>query len=125
MSHPSNIAPEVLGTLSVWAPWIWSGSSVLGLIICVRLWHSVRSVRRDQAWKDLDEGDGLLVTLLYFERLAITGGAILIGLAAVGMGSVVFDRNVWVSIATLLILLALPSALTWLVYRAFRLRLAR
>jgi hypothetical protein len=120
---PHGVAFDILTTLGKWAPWIWSGSATVGLVICERLWRAVHTARRDQAWRDLDDDDGFLVTLLYFERLAITAGVLLAALIAVGLGSVFFEGNVYVKIGTLSILLVLPSAVTWLVFRAFKLRL--
>lgn len=120
-----TIAGDVLLALRAWGPWIWSASSVVGVVICGRLWAAVHSARSKLAWRELDDDDSFLVLLHYFERLAITGAGVLIALVIVGLSAKIAPGNAYVGIATFLILLVLPTAITWIVYRALTLRLER
>lgn len=118
-----SVAERILHELQKWAAWIWSGESAVGVVLCGYLWRIINRARTEVAWKNLNEDDLFLRRLLFHERLTITSGVFLAFLIVVGMTSTFLTANVWVGIATLVVLLAVPAFIVWLVYMTIRMRL--
>lgn len=59
--------------------------------------------------------------LRQFERLVLVSSGVALSLILLGFLSIAKVANVWVSIFTITILILLPLALLWIVYKAFRL----
>lgn len=119
----ASVAERILHELQKWAAWIWSGESAIGVVLCGYLWRIINRVRTDVAWKGLNEDDLFLRRLLFHERLAITSGVFLAFLIAVGLTSKFLAPNAWIGVATLVVLLAVPAFIVWLVYMTIRMRL--
>lgn len=113
---------EVFAFLRQWAPHIWTLFSVVGLAVVAYLWARTRDARRKL--QNIAEGEegAVRTTLRHFERLALVVVAVLTALVVVGVMAIASPGpNIGFGIFTLLVLVALPLVLTWIVYRAFRL----
>ncbi len=117
-----KFAVDLLAFLQPWAAWIWTGSAAFGCAILVVLYRQVRGGRRRLAWRDLDDDDGFLRLLVFFERFIATSFSFLVLLIAVGVASKIAPTNALVGIGTLLILLGVPPFITWIAFRGVRLR---
>lgn len=105
----------VLAFLQRWAAYIWTVESVYGLLVCWKLLQWVNASLKGEMPPAVREG------LAYLSRLAWTAIATLVALVFVGVASYV-STAAWVQLATLGVLLLVPNAFTWIVYRAFALR---
>lgn len=116
-----SVAAQILQELNRWAPWIWAGTSGFGLLVSARLWELMRNTRKQVA--DVSEaGEAIRQRLLYFERFAVVAAILFVALIAVGVLAGVTTPNEYVGLFVLSILLITPTVITWLVYRAIRLR---
>lgn len=123
---------DVLAFVREWSAALWSLGCVFGIAVVLYLWGKTHTARTAlSAIVQTDEG---LVrgTLREFERLALTVVVLLVALLAVGVISWFFVPHtplppvmptvqVVYALLTLGILIVLPEALTWIVYKAFRL----
>jgi hypothetical protein len=114
----AGLATRILQSLQVWAPWIWTGSSLGVVVLCYRLGKRVR-VARLALTNELHDPGRSPALLLYRERLAIAAGAFMVLMATIGVASKVFPQSVWVAIGVMLILLAVPTFIGWIVYKNF------
>src|SRR5262245_22918645 len=79
-----SVATRMLQSLQVWAPWIWTGSSLGVVVLCWRLGRRVREARMALTHQ-LDDPGRSPELLLYRERLALGAGVFLVTMAAVGV----------------------------------------
>lgn len=101
---------------------IWTGGALIGMAIAIRLTMFAVAERRKigHAW---GYEDGAVRTLTYLFRLALVGLLIEIALGLVGVLSMTLPQGHPVTrVVGLVVLLAMPFAVAWIVYRAFFLR---
>lgn len=105
------------------APWFWVGTCLFGMWACVRLGRTAQRARKRLGWVAV-ERDNDYLTLTYLRRLAFTAFALLLGQLVIGILSIARPQgDDLTAVAALVVLLLTPLGITWIVYRAFWLRI--
>lgn len=124
MMRGSGVAFQILAVLQEWAAWIWSATAAIAAVYCLVFGRQLHTERRRLiAEGSLASDEALSRRVDFFARFVGVAGVLFTSLLAIGIASKVWPLNAWVQIATLVLLLALPPAILWLVFAAMRLRL--
>lgn len=113
MIEPS-IAERALASLQAWAPWIWLVQCPPGILLCTWVLRELAKTDRDAAVADR--------LVPFFERLVAVGLIVLLWMLLVGVLAVMHVEAAWAGLATLGLLLSLPSVVMWLVFRSLTAR---